>query len=58
MGLFGTVLAFGAGYATGMKLGDRPMEKLRETTQQMRERTGTASIVDVRPVTEIMSTTV
>jgi len=58
MGLFGTVLAFGAGYATGMKLGDKPMEKLRETTQQMRGRTGGASLVDVRPVTEVMSTSV
>jgi CBS domain-containing protein len=58
MGLFGTVLAFGAGYATGMKLGDKPMEKLRETTQQMRDRTGGASLVDVRPVTEVMSTSV
>lgn len=57
MGLFGTVLAFGAGYATGMKLGDKPMEKLRETTQQMRDRTANAP-VDVRPVTEVMSTTV
>ena len=58
MGLFGTMLAFGAGYATGMKLGDKPMEKLRETTRQMRDRTGTASTVDLRPVTEVMSTTV
>ena len=39
MGLLGTVLAFGAGYATGMKLGDKPMEKLRESSQQMRDRT-------------------
>ena len=58
MGLFGTVLAFGAGYATGMKLGDKPMERLRETTQQMRGRTGHGSLVDVRPVTGVMSTTV
>ena len=56
MGLFGTVLAFGAGYATGMKLRDKPMEKLRETTRQMRDRTGGASLVDVRPVSEVMST--
>jgi CBS domain-containing protein len=55
MGFFGTVLAFGAGYATGMKLGDRPVEKLRETTQQMRSRTGAMEPVDVRPVTEVMS---
>ena len=58
MGLFGTMLTFGAGYATGMKLGDKPMEKLRETTRQIRGRTGTASTVDLRPVTEVMSTTV
>ena len=58
MGLFGTTLAFGAGYATGMKLGDKPIENLRETTRQMRGRTGTASTADLRPVTEIMSTTV
>lgn len=65
MGLFGTVLAFGAGYATGMKLGDKPMDrlqettqKLQETTQRMRDRTGKASTVDVRPVTEAMSTSV
>ncbi len=58
MRLFRTVLAFGAGYATGMKLGDKPMEKIRETTQQMRNRAGNASLVDVRPVTEVMSTTV
>ena len=32
MGLFGTVLAFGAGYATGMKLGDKPMEKRLSVT--------------------------
>lgn len=57
MGLFGTVLAFGAGYATGMKLGDKPMKKIRETTQQMRERSGATSMVDVRPVSELMSTT-
>ncbi len=58
MGLFGTVLAFGAGYATGMKLGDKPMEKLRDTTQQLRDRTGHGSLVDVRPVTAVMSTSV
>ena len=58
MGLFGTALAFGAGYATGMKLGDKPMEKFRETTQQIRGRTGDASAVDVRSVTEVMSTSV
>ena len=58
MGLFGTMLTFGAGYATGMKFGDKPMEKLRETTRQMRDRTGIASPVDLRPVTEVMSTTV
>jgi len=58
MGMLGTVLAFGAGYATGMRLGERPMERLRETTRQMRDRTGKAPLVDVRRVTEVMSTTV
>ncbi len=58
MGLLGTVLAFGAGYATGMKLRDKPMEKLRETARQMRDRTGGASLVDVRAVSEVMSTSV
>lgn len=55
MGLIGTVVAFGAGYATGMKLGDKPVEKLRETTQQMRARSGNGHMFDIRPVTEVMS---
>jgi CBS domain-containing protein len=55
MGLFGTVVAFGAGYATGMKLGDKPVEKLRETTHQMRGRSGNGHVLDIRPVTEVMS---
>jgi CBS domain-containing protein len=58
MGVFGTVIAFGAGYATGMKLGDKPMEKIRETTQQMRERSGNGRLLDIRPVTEVMSSRV
>jgi CBS domain-containing protein len=55
MGLFGTVVAFGAGYATGMKLGDKPVERLRETTHQMRARSGNGHVLDIRPVTEVMS---
>jgi CBS domain-containing protein len=58
MGLFGTVVAFGAGYATGMKLGDKPVEMLRETTQQLRERSGNGRVLDIRPVTEVMSSRV
>ena len=54
MGLFGTVVAFGAGYATGMKLGDKPVEKLRETTQQMRGRSANGPL-DIRAVSEVMS---
>lgn len=54
MGFFGTVLAFGAGYATGATLGDKPMSKIRQTTMQMRGN-GPTSSVDVRPVTEVMS---
>ena len=55
MGFFGTVLAFGAGYATGAAFGDKPMNKIKETTMQMRSRSGMPSTVDVRPVTEVMS---
>jgi len=57
MGFFGTVLAFGAGYATGAAFGDKPMNKIRETTMQMRGRSGmsSSSAVDVRSVTEVMS---
>ena len=55
MGRFGTALAFGAGYATGMKLGDKPVEMLRETTQQLRDRSGNGHVLDIRPVTEVMS---
>ena len=55
MGLFGTVVAFGAGYAAGMKLGDKPVEMLRETTQQLRERSAGGDVIDVRPVTDVMS---
>ena len=55
MGLFATVVAFGAGYATGMKLGDKPVEKLRETTRQMRARSGDGHPLDIRAVSEVMS---
>jgi CBS domain-containing protein len=58
MGLFGTIVAFGAGYATGMKLGDKPVEMLRETTQQMRARSTNGHVLDIRSVTEVMSTDV
>src|SRR5262245_59778765 len=58
MGLFGTVVAFGAGYAAGMELGDKPVEMLRETTRQMRMRSGIGPVFDLRPVTEVMSATV
>jgi CBS domain-containing protein len=57
MGLLGTVVAFGAGYATGMKLGDKPVERLRETTQQMRGRSG-QGLLDIRTVSEVMSSRV
>jgi hypothetical protein len=33
MGFFGTLLGFGAGYVTGMKLGDKPVRMVRNTTQ-------------------------
>lgn len=58
MGLFKNVIAFGAGYAAGMKLGDKPVVMLRETTHQLRERSGNGHVLDVRPVTEVMSSRV
>jgi CBS domain-containing protein len=57
MGLLGTVVAFGAGYATGMKLGDKPVERLRETKQHMRGRSG-QGLLDIRTVSEVMSSRV
>lgn len=58
MGLLGTVVAFGAGYATGMKLGDKPVERLRETAQQMRARSDQGHLLDIRTVSEVMSSRV
>lgn len=34
MGLFGTLIGFGAGYVAGMKFGDRPVTMVRSTVEQ------------------------
>lgn len=56
MGLLGTLLGFGAGYVTGMKLGDKPVQMVRDKTQEVRARAGGAPI-DIRTVREVMSST-
>jgi CBS domain-containing protein len=55
MGFFGTLLGFGAGYVTGMKLGDKPVRMVRKTTQQLRGQAGGASRIDIRTMREVMS---
>lgn len=55
MGFFGTLLGFGAGYLTGMKLGNKPVQMVRNTTDQLRGKAGGTSKVDVRTVREVMS---
>lgn len=70
MGLFGTVLAFGAGYAAGMKIGDRPVTMVRTAKEEARARASSlastassirsramraGSTIDVRSVREVMS---
>ena len=55
MGFFGTLLGFGAGYVTGMKLGDKPVQMVRNRTQRARGMEGGTSRIDVRTVREVMS---
>ena len=55
MGFFGTMLGFGAGYVSGMKFGNKPLQMVRDKTQQGRAGMGGTSSVDVRTVREIMS---
>jgi CBS domain-containing protein len=54
MGFLGTLVGFGAGYVAGMKLGDKPVQMIQDTTKQMREKAGRSS-VDVRMVPEVMT---
>ena len=71
MGLFGTLISFGAGYAAGMKFGDKPVNAVRNAREEAREKASslaqTASslrsramgagggTIDVRTVREVMS---
>jgi CBS domain-containing protein len=47
MGLFGTLISFGAGYAAGMKFGDKPVRAVRNAKD--------GGSIDVRTVREVMS---
>ena len=71
MGFFLTLAAFAGGYATGAKIGDRPMVLARNAMKDVRARATSAAdaarsvasdaavpLVDVRPVRDVMSTPV
>lgn len=47
MGLFGTLISFGAGYAAGMKFGDKPVRAVRRAKD--------SGSIDVRTMREVMS---
>ena len=71
MGLFGTVISFGAGYAAGMKFGDKPVNAFRSVREEARDKASTlaqtasdlrskamgdgGSAIDLRTVREVMS---
>ena len=71
MGLFGTLISFGAGYAAGMKFGDKPVNAFRNVKEEARDKASTlaqtasdlrsramgegGSTIDVRAVREVMS---
>jgi CBS domain-containing protein len=70
MGLFGTLISFGAGYAAGMKFGDKPVRAVRSVKEEARDRAsslaqtasslrskamGDGGAIDVRTVREVMS---
>ncbi|MGH2673488.1 MAG: CBS domain-containing protein [Actinomycetota bacterium] len=73
MGVFGTLISFGAGYAAGMKFGDKPVAAIRNAKQEAREKASTLAqsassfrsramgesggTIDVRTVREVMSST-
>jgi len=71
MGFLLTLAAFAGGYATGAKMGDRPMVLARNAMNDVRARTTSAAdsarsiasdvavpLVDVRPVRDVMTTPV
>jgi CBS domain-containing protein len=70
MGLFGTLISFGAGYAAGMKFGDKPVRAVRSARDEARDKASTlvqtasslrskmgdgGSTMDLRTVREVMS---
>lgn len=71
MGLFGTLISFGAGYAAGMKFGDKPVNAFRSVKEEARDKASTlaqtasdlrskamgdgGSTIDLRTVREVMS---
>ena len=70
MGLFSTIVSFGAGYAVGMRVGDKPVSAARGVMERARggvstitsraseirgRATGSTGTVDVREVREVMS---
>lgn len=71
MGLFGTLISFGAGYAAGMKFGDKPVNAFRNVKEEARDKASTLAqtasdlrsramgegggTIDVRTVREVMS---
>jgi CBS domain-containing protein len=71
MGLFGTLISFGAGYAAGMKFGDKPVNAFRNVKEEARDKVSTlaqtasdlrsramgegGSTIDVRTVREVMA---
>lgn len=73
MGVFGTLISFGAGYAAGMKFGDKPVNAIRNAKQEAREKASalaqsassfrsramgeSGGTIDVRTVREVMSGT-
>jgi CBS domain-containing protein len=73
MGLFGTLISFGAGYAAGMKFGDKPVNAFRSVKEEARDKASTlaqtasdlrsramgegGSTIDVRTVREVMTAT-
>jgi CBS domain-containing protein len=54
MGLFGTLISFGAGYVAGMKLGERPLDAAKKAAEDVKGR-ARGSTVDVRQVREVMT---
>jgi CBS domain-containing protein len=70
MGLFGTLISFGAGYVAGMKFGDKPVKAVRNARDEARDKAsslaqtasswrskamGDGGSIDVRTVREVMS---